>query len=240
MSDNLYDLNVVMKEILKAHGGQQFFRELNAARIPFFFAAAVVNTEKETEYYCEAITPGSMGLKLADDKFADFLDIRNEGFVAVPSTDLTSEGAQALKMLNETRKEGTFYGNALADFSRANGIEIIEHDDLDDEEAPPQHGQADELIGSILQYTIADGQGGGKEGEFIVPTITPENDYSNVKFCVEDDSPHVFGENFAEIDERHKNIKKGSGAFMRAKEREAASGLTASHVPADKDGEEED
>ena len=173
-----------------------------------------------------------MGLKLADDKFADFLDIRNEGFIAVPSTDLTSEGAQALKMLDETRKEGTFYGNALADFSRANGIEIIEHDDLDDEEAPPQHDQTDGLIGSIMQYAIADAQGGRKEGGFIVPTITPENDYSNVKFCVIDDNTHVFGENFAEIDERHKNIKKGSEAFMRMKEREAAYGLTASHVPA--------
>lgn len=232
MSNNLYDLNAAMKEILKAHGGQQFFRELNAARIPFFFAAAVANTEKETEYYCEAITPGSMGLKLADDKFADFLDIRNEGFIAVPSTDLTSEGAQALKMLDETRKEHTFYGNALADFSRANGIEIVEHDDLDDEEAPPQHGQADGLIGSVMQYAFADAQGGRKEGEFAVPTLTPENDYSNVKFCVADDNPHVFGENFAEIDERHKNIKKGSGAFMRMKEREAAYGLAASHVPA--------
>ena len=238
MSDNLYDMNAAMKEILKAHGGQQFFRELNAARIPFFFVAAVANTEKETEYYCEAITPGSMGLKLADDKFADFLDIRNEGFVAVPSIDLTSEGAQALKMLDETRKEGTFYGNALADFSKANGIEIVDHDDLDDEEEPPQHEKADGLMGSILQYAIADAQDGRKEGDTIMPVFAPA-DFSNVKFCVVDDNPHVFGENFAEIDERHKNIKKGSGAFMRAKEREAAAGLANSHVPAVKDDEDD-
>ncbi len=57
-----------MKEIFETKGGRAFFNELNAAGIPFFFIAATENTEDKTDYLCETITPGAMGIRLTDDK----------------------------------------------------------------------------------------------------------------------------------------------------------------------------
>lgn len=78
-----YDMKEQMKEIFETKGGKAFFHELNAADIPFFFIAATGNTEDKTDYFCETITPGSMGIRLADDKFADHLNIQHQGFVTV-------------------------------------------------------------------------------------------------------------------------------------------------------------
>lgn len=78
-----YDMKEQMKEIFETKGGKAFFHELNAAGIPFFFIAATENTEDKTDYFCETITPGSMGLRLTDDKFADHLNIQHQGFVTV-------------------------------------------------------------------------------------------------------------------------------------------------------------
>jgi len=72
-----------IKEIIKIKGGKEFFYELNASRIPFLFIAATKNTEDKTEYFCEAITPGAMGIHLSDDKFVDHLNIQNHGFITV-------------------------------------------------------------------------------------------------------------------------------------------------------------
>ncbi len=240
MKETIFDLSAELPKIMKENGGQQFFRELNAARIPFFFAAAVKNTAKETEYYCEAITPGSMGLQLADDKFVDFLDIRNNGFVAVLSTDLTSEGAQALKMLDQTRKDGSFYDGALADFAKANGIEIVENDDLDDdlEDAHTLNSNADALIGSIMKYAISDRQNNPKEDVNMVTSGIQTTDLDIV--WGDGGKPHIFGESFDKIHERHEGILKGSEAYLLEKDREVASGLktVASAPEGGSDGED--
>jgi len=86
MSDT-YDMKKQMEEIIKTKGGKEFFYELNASRIPFFFVAAVKNTEDKTEYFCEAITPGAMGIHLSEDKFKDHLNIQNRGFITVLDSD---------------------------------------------------------------------------------------------------------------------------------------------------------
>lgn len=78
-----YDMKEQMKEIFETKGGKSFFHELNAAGIPFFFIAATENTEDKTDYFCETITPGAMGIRLTDDKFADHLNIQHQGFVTV-------------------------------------------------------------------------------------------------------------------------------------------------------------
>ncbi|MCI9536598.1 MAG: hypothetical protein HFG53_17765 [Lachnospiraceae bacterium] len=91
-----------MKEIFKTNGGKSFFCELNAARIPFFFVAAIENTEDKTEYFCEAITPGTMGIHLSEDKFADHLNIQNHGFIAVLDPGSTSSGMQGQEPGGET------------------------------------------------------------------------------------------------------------------------------------------
>jgi len=83
-----------IEEIFKTKGGKLFFHELNAARIPFFFIAAIENTEDKTEYFCETITPGTMGIRLSDDKFADHLNIQNHGFTTIPAINPGSQGAQ--------------------------------------------------------------------------------------------------------------------------------------------------
>ena len=101
MSDN-YNMKEQMKEIFKTNGGKSFFCELNAARIPFFFVAAIENTEDKTEYFCEAITPGTMGIHLSEDKFADHLNIQNHGFIAVLDPGSTSSGMQGQKPGGET------------------------------------------------------------------------------------------------------------------------------------------
>ena len=78
-----YDMKEQMKEIFETKGGKAFFNELNAAGNPFFFVAAVENTGEKTDYICETITPGAMGIRLTDDKFADHLNVQHRGFVTV-------------------------------------------------------------------------------------------------------------------------------------------------------------
>ena len=101
MSD-IYNMKEQMKEIFKTNGGKSFFCELNAARIPFFFVAAIENTEDKTEYFCEAITPVTMGIHLSEDKFADHLNIQNHGFIAVLDPGSTSSGMQGQEPGGET------------------------------------------------------------------------------------------------------------------------------------------
>ena len=99
---DIYNMKEQMKEIFKTNGGKSFFSELNAARIPFFFVAAIENTEDKTEYFCEAITPGTMGIHLSEDKFADHLNIQNHGFIAVLDPGSTSSGMQGQEPGGET------------------------------------------------------------------------------------------------------------------------------------------
>ena len=99
---NNYNMKKQMEKLIQTKGGKAFFRELNMARIPFFFIAAIENTEDKTEYFCEAITPGTMGIHLSEDKFTDYLNIQNHGFIAVLDPNLISSGIQGQKPGGET------------------------------------------------------------------------------------------------------------------------------------------
>ena len=101
MNDN-YNMKEQMKEIFKTKGGKAFFDELNAARVPFFFIAAVENTEDKTEYFCETVTPKAMDICLTEDKFADHLNIQNHGFITVMDSNLVSSKAQKQKLSRKT------------------------------------------------------------------------------------------------------------------------------------------
>ncbi len=226
---NCYNLKEEMKEIIKEYGGKNFFNELNAARIPFFFAAAVENTEEKTEYLCESITPNAMGIRLADDKFADFLDIRNHGFVTIPSFDAASHSTQGLKLLQETGKNRqTFYSDeALLGFAKGQGIPIEAGAEPDDEDMWPEsdglgvsRGIVDSVICSVIdENTMPSGQKGGESNRIPVPVCCGEImeiTWGGSHF------PHKnYEEEFAKIDERHKGILKGDGSFLKAKEQEA-------------------
>lgn len=124
MSD-YYDRKEQMEEIFKMIGGREFFCELNAARIPFFFIAAVENTENKTGYFCEAITPGAMGIRLTEDKFADHLNIQNQGFVTVLKSEPIPSDAQG-------QKAGGRSGSKIGDstFSTDKGAKTNKNDSL--------------------------------------------------------------------------------------------------------------
>lgn len=55
--------------------------------VPAFIKGWIIPTASvsltKTEYFCETITPGAMGIRLTDDKFADHLNIQHQGFVTV-------------------------------------------------------------------------------------------------------------------------------------------------------------
>lgn len=214
-----------VKEIMKTYGGYEFFSELTAARIPFFFAAAVSNSEDGTEYICETVTPNTMGLRLADDKFAEFLDIRNNGFVAVPSTDLTSESIQALRKFQEARKDGPFYSaEALMEFAREQGIEIVEGEDLGgggimDEGFPD--GASQSVISSVMRHAIGGSSVPEEDATGQMPVPVCHCETLDISWGT--DGSHAYGEGFSRIDERHKGILKGNGSFLQEKEREAVS-----------------
>ena len=101
MNDN-YNMKEPMKEIFKTKGGKTFFDELNAARVPFFFIAAVENTEDKTEYFCETVTPKAMDICLTEDKFADHMNIQNHGFITVMDSNFVSSKAQKQKLSRKT------------------------------------------------------------------------------------------------------------------------------------------
>ncbi len=103
---NNYNMKKRMEELIQTKGGKAFFRELNKARIPFFFIAAIENTEDRTEYFCETITPGTMGIRLSEDKFADHLKLQNHGFTMVLDIDPSEKtGNKSSGTVSPTDKE---------------------------------------------------------------------------------------------------------------------------------------
>ncbi len=70
------------------------------------FIAAIENTEDRTEYFCETITPGTMGIRLSEDKFADHLKLQNHGFTMVLDIDPSEKtGNKSSGTVSPTDKE---------------------------------------------------------------------------------------------------------------------------------------
>lgn len=151
-----YNMKAQMKEILEAKGGKAFFNELNAAGIPFFFIAATENTEDKTDYLCETITPGAMGIRLTDDKFADHLNIQHHGFVTVlESPTPAPEG----KGQNPTEETGT----------STNSVRPVGK-----ESAAGERGEvtASELLNAVIKNMLLE-QASGQEQPEDVPAWNP-------------------------------------------------------------------
>lgn len=240
MSD-FYNMKEEVKEIVKTHGGKEFFSELNAARVPFFFTAATENTAEKTEYLCEAITPNSMGISLTEDKFADFLNIRNHGFVTIPSFDAVSPSVQGLRLFQEADQgQGqTFYSqDVLAKFNEEHMAMIEDGAGLEEEpeeglrESPAdglnrnggtisQAGQ--NVLESVMQHVImgprAEDEPEEEETEQIRVPVFHSESFEITWGGGQDPHKDYTGE-FAKIDERHQGILKGDGSFLQAKEQE--------------------
>lgn len=227
---DFYDRKEDMSQVIKEHGGEEFFDEINAARIPFFFIAAVENTEADTEYLCKAVTPSSMGILLTVDKFNDFLNIRNKGFVAIPSMEDISPSIQSLKQFDEERQKdrGLFYSQeVLAKFNAENGVVIEDEsmivDDVDGD-GPPISQTALNVLDSVM-YTLNENSGQDQKPD--------KEETGKIQIFTFDDTPLViewgggqatqkdYKDEFAEIDKRHEGILKGDGTFLQVKEREA-------------------
>ncbi len=225
MSNN-FNLKEEMKEIIKSHGGKQFFNELNAARIPFFFAAAVENTEEDTKYLCEVITPNSIGRLLTNDKFADFLNILNNGFVTVPSFEAASMSIQGLKTAQETERKPFYDGETLRQFAKGEGIEIENNDSLDD---------------SVVQYVIRDyrEKEAAKPKPESIPELICHGEALDITWGAAEAKNKTYTEEFSKFDERHREILKGDGSFLLEKEREAVYYNIGQHLQTGKDDPEE-
>lgn len=209
--NDYYDMREQMKEILKSQGGKDFFKELNAAGIPFLFIAATANTEDKTEYFCESITPNAMGIYLTDDKFADLLNIRNHGFVAVPEFSLVP-----------ANEEGMGHGEKPED----------KDDDIALEEKGRRTGGANNRKnGDVTDLAILDAviksvilqQSFGQEPLAcdMQPSGLVSTSCSEEIQIVWDMNPNLHGpreEDYSEIEGRHRNILKGDGSFLREKE----------------------
>lgn len=250
--DNDFDNEQVVKDIMKDNGGKEFFRELNAARVPFFFAAAVKNTADGTEYLCEAITPNSQGITLTDDKFADFLNIRNHGFVTIPSFDAASPSAQALQLFQDSEggQDKPFYSQEiLAKFGREQMAVIDDGEEFEDgdwiPEQPATHGGV-RTEGEPAKEADAEpcGQDAQKVMEAVMWSVvtedgtenypadekpgqakaaTPGSETLDIIWGGSHLQPKDYRDEFSQIDERHQGILKGNGSFMERKGRESAS-----------------
>ena len=241
---DFYNMKEEVKEIVKTHGGKEFFSELNAARVPFFFTAAVENTAEKTEYLCEAITPNSMGISLTEDKFADFLNIRNHGFVTIPSFDAVSPSVQGLRIFQEAEQEQrqTYYSqDVLAKFNEENMAMIEGGAGLEEElEEGLTEGPADGLDGnggtisqvaqnvleSVMQHVImeprAEDEPEEEETEQIqVPVFHGKSLGLDITWGGGQNPHKDYTGEFAKINERHQGILKGDGSFLQAKEQEA-------------------
>lgn len=152
-----YDMKEQMKEIFETKGGKAFFNELNAAGIPFFFFAAVENTGEKTDYICETITPGSMGLRLTDDKFADHLNIQHQGFVTVLKSQTTPPN---VKGQNPDEKAGTST-NSIPPAGKGS--------------AAGERGEvtASELLDAAIKNMILEQSSGQEQPEDDMPTWAP-------------------------------------------------------------------
>ena len=269
MSD-FYNMKEEVKEIVKTHGGKEFFSELNAARVPFFFTAVVENTTEKTEYLCEAITPNSMGISLTEDKFADFLNIRNHGFVTIPSFDAVSPSVQGLRLFQEAEQgQGrTFYSqDVLAKFNEENMAMIEDgarleggmEEELEEGLADGPDGNGDtvsqaaqNVLESVMRHVIieprAEDEPEEEETEQIqVPVFHGES--LDITWGGGQDTHKDYTGEFAKIDERHQGILKGDGSFLQVKEQEAVyyhmgqqQDPGNAEVPGEKEktGEEED
>lgn len=229
MSD-FYNRKEDMNQAIKEHGGEEFFDEMNAARIPFFFIAAVENAEADTEYLCKAITPSSIGIRLTVDKFIDFLNIRNKGFVTIPSIEDISPSIQGLKQFEEERqKDGEhFYSQeVLAKFNAENGVAIEDGSMLADEmdgDEPTISQTAQNVLASVMstlnESPIQDHKP-DKEEAGQIRIFTFHDDPLVIEWGMGQAPQKDYKDEFAEIDKRHGNILKGDGTFLQVKEREA-------------------
>lgn len=239
--DKYFDRKKEVEEITKTYGGKTFFSELVAARVPFFFTAAVKNTAEDTEYMCEAITPNSMGIPLTDDKFVDFLNIRNNGFITIPSFDMVSPSVQGLKLFQEEGQRQNFYSQeVLAKFNEEKMAMIEDGAELEDgewmavqpagqPEVQPEGGidepsAAQSVLESVMQNVIIgpgpdDGFEGRETEQIQVPVFHGET--LDITWGGGTGQPKDYQDEFAQIDARHQKILKGDGSFLQAKEREA-------------------
>lgn len=239
--DKYFDRKKEVEEIIKTYGGKTFFSELVAARVPFFFTAAVKNTAEDTEYMCEAITPNSMGIPLTDDKFVDFLNIRNNGFITIPSFDMVSPSVQGLKLFQEEGQRQNFYSQEILTKFNGEKMAMIEDGaELEDgewmavqpagqSEVQPEDGidepsAVQSVLESVMQNVIigsgSDDSFEGRETEQIQVAVF-HGETLEITWGGGTGQPKDYQDEFAQIDARHQKILKGDGSFLQVKEREA-------------------
>lgn len=213
--NDYYDRREQMKEILKTQGGKDFFKELNAAGIPFLFIAATANTENKTEYFCESITPNAMGICLTDDKFADLLNIRNHGFVAVPEFSLVSANAEGMGQGEKPDDKNDDIVPA-AKGRRTGSANNRKNDDVTDLD----------ILDAVIKSVILQ-QPSGQEP--FAGDMLPSGLAST--FCSEElqiiwdtntDLHKSREEDYLEIEEQRRNILKGDGSFPREKKQNSS------------------
>lgn len=152
-----YDMKEQMKEIFETKGGKAFFNELNAAGIPFFFVAAVENTGEKTDYIFETITPGAMGIRLTDDKFADHMNIQHQGFVTVLESQTPPRDVEGQDLGEKT---GTRTSSVFS---------------AEKESATEENGKvtASELLDAAIKNIILEQASDQEEPEDDVPALDP-------------------------------------------------------------------
>ena len=155
--NNHYDMKEQMKEIFETKGGKAFFNELNAAGIPFFFISATENTEDKTEYFCETITPGAIGIRLTDDKVADHLNIQHQGFITVLESPTPAPEVNGQDLDEET---GT----------RINSVFPAEKETIAEESGKVT---ASELLDAAIKNIILEQESGQEQPEDDVPALDP-------------------------------------------------------------------
>lgn len=245
MESKSFNKEAYARELLKKYHIKDFFGECNQAGLPFLFALAFANDEVDTKYYIDTLSADSMGIELTNDKFVDLLNVIN-GFTTVLNPNInraTIEGLQSIKIA----PEGSSYydDDSLKKFYEDQGITIVKgkegipDEDFDAELFPEKEHtpekeancETDDIYKEIAQ-SITDGDMfAGHPGESdqcadILRKRKPmvlKSSQISLALSSEPEEKKSYVEEFKEIDERHKNILKGNGSFIKKKEEELRS-----------------
>lgn len=235
-----YNKEKEMNELMKKYELKNSFNEMVKAGIPFAFTAAVANDEKKgTKYMHQTVTPKSMGLELADDKFADLTNVVN-GFKTVMDIQYATANEKSLTAAENAKgnSDSPFYdSDSVSKFEEKQGVELIKSDEdliretyqeLKTSGVITQNnnlfGVDESVVHAIIEGAVIPGV---PETEKIKETVDrkkelfcedSEEDFLEIEWGTGDVDTQSYDtqsydEIMEEIRRRHQNIRPGTGDF---------------------------
>ena len=185
-----FDKEKEVMESIRKFGMKDALDKFTAMGVPFMLAIAVADDTKKTKYHVEIMGPNAIRTPITDDKFVDFVNVIN-GFKTVMDNSRSLASSEALNMLDNEML------NAMDMYKDLDLVAITGHEFEVDELPDMKKKMAKPVKPPVKPLFTA-----GKEERL------------EYKMKKTPEIPKKNKEEYAKIDEIHKDILKGDGSFM--------------------------